>query len=154
MLGKRRRNARIRAKTPRFSVWNHGHLGHRRFFWWMLGSTLSCDGIYVYVYMYICIYIYIYTHTHTHTHIYILYVYVCMYIIWVCVCVCVCFCVCVCVCVYTYISSATFYTLSFLDYIHEATHLLTLLTLLTYSLCNIDIYEYIYIYIIYVCRYM
>jgi len=26
---------------------------------------------------------------------------------------------------------ATFYTLSFLDYIHEATHLLTLLTLLT-----------------------
>jgi len=28
---------------------------------------------------------------------------------------------------------AIFYTLSFLDYIHEATHLLTLLTLLTYS---------------------
>ncbi len=35
---------------------------------------------------------------------------------------------------YIYINSpllATFYTLSFLDYIHEATHLLTLLTLLT-----------------------
>ena len=75
-----------------------------------------------------------------------------------CVCVCVCVCVracvrvCVCVCVsytpytllnYTihrlhpfilYLNSpllATFYTSSFLDFIHEATYLLTLLTLLT-----------------------
>ena len=34
---------------------------------------------------------------------------------------------------------ATFYTLSFLDYIHEATHLLTLLTYITYSTYNIYI---------------
>ena len=44
---------------------------------------------------------------------------------------------------------ATFYTLSFIDYVHEATHLLTLLTLLinspysltsTYSTYTTDIY--------------
>jgi hypothetical protein len=41
---------------------------------------------------------------------------------------------------------ATFYTLSFLDYIHEATHLLTLLTYI--NLLNFQyIYMYMYIYI-------
>jgi len=74
----------------------------------------------------------------------------------VCVCVCVWVCVCVCLCsggsgsIYilnspllaTFYTSllATFYTSPFLDYILEATHLLTLLTLLS-------LYMYVCIYI-------